>query len=58
MLTEEERWRIIDYFESWELAEFLKLSIENLVDSFEDDIEDKLTDINELMGVKYEDELP
>lgn len=52
MLTPQERDRIVDYFEPWELALWLKVSIEDFVEYFEDEIEDKITDLNEFMGYK------
>jgi hypothetical protein len=54
MLTEEERNRVIDYFDPWELVELLKVSIHEVIDVFEDVIEDYLPAINEIMGVEDE----
>jgi hypothetical protein len=48
----ETKLRIEDYFESWELAEFLQLPVSELIDAFEDEIESALDDIEELMGLR------
>jgi len=48
-LTTEERNRIADYFEPWELVQLLTVDIQELIDFLEDEIEDALPDINELM---------
>jgi len=47
---------IVDYFEPWDLVEFLGLKTRDVVDAFEDEIEDALEDILELMGLNTEDE--
>jgi hypothetical protein len=46
--------RIIDYFDPWDLVEYLGLSTEDIVEAFEDTIEEKLEAIEELMGVSHE----
>lgn len=48
-LSPEERNRLTDYFEPWELAQLLDINMEEFIDFFEDEIEDALDDINELM---------
>lgn len=53
-LTTEERNRIADFFEPWELVQLLDVDIQDLIDFLEDEIEDAIDDINELMGVKNE----
>jgi hypothetical protein len=52
MLTKEDKARISDYFDSWELVAYLQLDIADVIEAFEDDIEDALDDINELIGLK------
>jgi hypothetical protein len=47
--VEEEFKHIADYFESWELAELLRLDTMDLIRAFEDDVLDKLTELEELM---------
>jgi hypothetical protein len=47
----ETKLRIEDFFESWELCEFLQLPVSELIERFEDEIEDALDEIEELMGV-------
>lgn len=54
-MNREVKKRIADYFESWELCEFLRLPIAELIEAFEGEVEDALEDINELMGIN-EDE--
>jgi hypothetical protein len=51
-LTRIEKDRITDFFEPWELAEFLRVEIEDFIEAFEDNIEDALDDLNEIMGLK------
>lgn len=47
------RDRIEDFFEGFELVEFLQLSVEDIIDAFEDQIEEALDEIEELMQVRY-----
>lgn len=51
MLDRETRARIIDYFDPWELVEFLGVKTQDVVEVFEDEIEELLEDIEELMGL-------
>ena len=51
-MDRETKLRIEDFFESWELAEFLQLPVSELIDAFEDEIESALDEIEELMGVR------
>jgi hypothetical protein len=50
--------RVIDFFEGWELVQLLDISINDIVEAFEDEIEDKLTALEEVMEVYDEDTLP
>jgi len=52
--VDEELKQVSDYFESWQLAELLNLSCEDLVAAFEDEVLDKLDDLKELMGINDE----
>ena len=52
MLSSEERNRIADFFEPWELVQLLTVDIQDLIDFLEDEIEDALPDLNELMEYK------
>lgn len=47
--------RIADFFEGFELVEFLQLSATEIVERFEDEIIEALDDIEELMGVRRDD---
>lgn len=53
-MDEETKDRIEDYFDPWELVYFLdkKLSTRDIINAFEDDIEDSLTDIEDEMEFK------
>lgn len=55
-MDNETKERIADYYEPWELVSFLgkKLSTRDIIDAFEDEVEDALSDIEEDMGVKHE----
>lgn len=44
--------RIEDFFTAAELAEYLQLPVGDLIERFEDEIEEALEDIDELMGVR------
>ncbi len=52
MLNSEERNRIADFFEPWELVQLLTVDIQDLIDFLEEEIEDVLDDLNELMEFK------
>ena len=45
--------RIADFFEPGELAEYLGLSVEDLIEAFPQRFEDALDEIEELMQVKH-----
>lgn len=53
-MDEQTKNRIADYFDSWELVEYLGLTTEEIVEAFEDTIGDRLSAIEELMGVTHE----
>lgn len=48
----ETRKRIEDFFEGFELVEFLQIDVSDIIDAFEDEIEEGLEEIEELMGVR------
>jgi hypothetical protein len=54
-LDKQTKERLSDYFTGAELVEYLEegnqLSVEDVIEVFEDEIADALDDINELMGV-------
>ncbi len=52
MLSKEVKDRLQDFFEGFELVEFLQTPIEEIVERFEDEIEAALDDIEELIGVR------
>lgn len=47
---------IIDRLEPWELVEFLQIPMEEILEAFEDLIEDKITDLQEFVGLTIDDE--
>lgn len=51
----ETRKRIEDFFEGFELVEFLQISVSDVIDLFETEVEEALEDIEELMGVRERD---
>jgi hypothetical protein len=55
-MDQETKERIADYFDPWELVSFLgeKLSTRDIIDAFEDEIEDVLEEIEEEMGIRRE----
>lgn len=57
MLSEEVKGRLADFFEPSELVEYLSegcgVTIEEVVEAFEEVIEEHLDDIEELMDVKH-----
>ncbi len=52
-MDKETKQRIADFFDGFELVEYLQLSAEEIVDRFEDEVEAALEDIEELMNVKH-----
>ena len=52
-MDDETKARIGDYFTAAELAEYLQLPVEDLVDRFEEEVSEALDDIEELMGVRH-----
>lgn len=53
-MDKETKQRIVDYFDPWDLVEYLGITVEQLVEAFEEDIEERLEAIEELMGVSHE----
>lgn len=54
-MEREFRERLIDFFDPWDLVEFLGLSTEDIVNNFEDEITDCADDLEEFMeiGVRH-----
>jgi hypothetical protein len=48
----ETKKRIEDFFEGFELVEFLQLPAEEIIERFEDEVEEALDEIEELMGLR------
>lgn len=55
MIEKETKERLTDFFEGFELVEFLQIRVEEVIERFEDEIEEALDDLEELMGVKRDD---
>jgi hypothetical protein len=53
-MDKETKQRLADYFDPWDLVEYLGISVEAIVDAFESEIEERLEAIEELMGVSHE----
>ncbi len=49
-LTKEQKQQIVDTLEAVELVDFLDISIEDIVEYFEDTILDNLEEVEELLG--------
>lgn len=52
MLDRETRKRIEDYFEGFELVELLDIPVEDILEAFEDLIEENIDEINETIGYR------
>jgi hypothetical protein len=50
MMDNETRKRIADYFDPWDLVEYLGISTEDIIAMFEDEVEERLDGIEEVMG--------
>lgn len=55
MLDRETKKRIADFFDPSELVEYLGIEVDDVIEIFEEDIEECLDEIEELIGYK-EDE--
>lgn len=49
-LTKEQKQQIVDALEAVELVDFLNISIEDIIEYFEDDILDNLEEVEDLLG--------
>lgn len=56
MLDKETRGRIADYFDAADLVDFLQLKTEDVIDAFEIEIEEALDDIEDMIGIRREDD--
>ena len=52
IMDEELRKAIADYFDPGNLVEFLGLTTDQILEEFNDEVEDALEDIKELMGLR------
>jgi hypothetical protein len=52
-MDQETKERLIDFFTSAELVEYLALPVREIIERFEDEISEALDDIEELMNVKH-----
>ena len=55
-LPDDLRRKIEDRFEGWEIVEFLRIDVEDVIDAFEEDILDHLADLLEEGGIAYGEE--
>lgn len=56
MLDKETRDMIADFFDAAELVDFLQIKVADIVDAFELEIEDALDDIEDMIGLRREDD--
>lgn len=49
-MTNDLKKALADYFEAWDLVELLEIPTDDIIDAFEDMIEDRLDDIAEHIG--------
>lgn len=54
-MDKESKQRIVDYFDAWALVELLGLTTEQVVDAFEDELEEAIDDVEEEMGYNHEE---
>jgi len=47
---------ILDRLEPWELVEYLQIPMVEIIDAFEELIEDKMIDLQEFVGLTLDDE--
>lgn len=52
LMDRETRKRIEDFFEGFELVEYLQIPVDEVVDAFEEQIEENLDEIEEFIGVR------
>jgi hypothetical protein len=50
-MSDEFKQQLVDYFDAWELVEFLQVSVEDVVAAFHDEIEDCAEELQELMDI-------
>lgn len=53
-LDAEDKKRIGDFFEGHELVEFLQIKIHDVIEIFEEEIDEHLPEIEELMGINHD----
>lgn len=53
-MDDELRKAIADYFDAGDFAEFIGVTVEDLIEAFPKEVEDALEDIKELMGLSVE----
>lgn len=54
MINREVKGWLADYFEANDLVELLRLPVEEVIEAFEDEIEERLDDLLEIMGMEVE----
>lgn len=47
---------LADYFDAWDLVDILELKTEDIIDAFEDMIDDRLDELEEHIGYNKDDE--
>jgi hypothetical protein len=52
-MDNETKQRISDYFDAWTLVELLAIPTEEIIDAFTDTVEDRLSELEEIMEFKH-----
>lgn len=55
-MTDELRARLIDRFEGWELVDFLSIPTEDVIERFDDFIQEHMRDVEELCGLRSDED--
>lgn len=53
-MSEELKKILMDRFEGWELVDFLQVTTEEVIEAFEDKIDDNLEDVLDWVGLRHE----
>jgi hypothetical protein len=53
-MDEETKNRLADYFEAWDLVELLRIPTKDIIEAFEDEVENALEDLEEIMEITHE----
>lgn len=54
-MDKETKARLADFFEPWDFVQLLGLTTEQIIEAFEDVVEDNLEDLDEIMEYRAEE---